>query len=64
METTPNELPSDRDRLIGAWVLKSYHVDDSSTDTRVYPLGEDAKGVIVSILHFGIKFPLRLFSFD
>jgi len=52
MKTTPNELPSDRDRLIGAWVLKSYHVDDSSTGTRLYPLGEDAKGVIVSVLLF------------
>ena len=52
MKTTPNELPSDRERLIGAWVLKSYHVDDSSTGTRLYPLGEDAKGVIVSVLLF------------
>ena len=69
MKTTPNELPSDRDRLIGAWVLKSYHVDDSTTGTRLYPLGEDAKGVIVSISVHRLFWPQMsiirpLFSFD
>ena len=69
MKTTPNELPSDRDRLIGAWVLKSYHVDDSTTGTRLYPLGEDAKGVIVSISVHLLFWPQMsiirpLFSFD
>lgn len=45
---TPAAVLSARDRLIGAWVLTSYHVDDAATGTRQYPLGHDAKGIIVS----------------
>ena len=45
---TPAALLSARDRLIGAWVLTSYHVDDATTGARQYPLGHDAKGIIVS----------------
>ena len=47
---TPAAVLSARDRLIGAWVLTSYHVDDSTTGARQYPLGHDAKGIIVSRL--------------
>lgn len=46
----PTDTPpvlSSRDRLIGAWVLKSYHVDDAKTGSRQYPLGQDAKGLIL-----------------
>ena len=45
---TPVAVLSARDRLIGAWVLTSYHVDDATTGARQYPLGHDAKGIIVS----------------
>ena len=39
-----------RDQFVGAWVLKSYHIDDASTGARHYPLGQDAIGLIVSLL--------------
>jgi hypothetical protein len=43
------EMPA-RDQFVGAWVLKSYHIDDASTGARHYPLGQDAIGLIVSLL--------------
>ena len=45
------DMPA-RDQFVGAWVLKSYHIDDASTGARHYPLGQDAIGLIVSLLSF------------
>ena len=64
---TPAAVLSARDRLIGAWVLTSYHVDDSTTGARQYPLGHDAKGVIVSRLSsvtMGLYCPLTTTFFN
>jgi hypothetical protein len=45
------DMPA-RDQFVGAWVLKSYHIDDASAGVRHYPLGQDAHGLIVSLLFF------------
>jgi hypothetical protein len=45
------DMPA-RDQFVGAWVLKSYHVDDASAGVRNYPFGQDAHGLIVSLLFF------------
>ena len=60
---TPAALLSARDRLIGAWVLTSYHVDDATTGARQYPLGHDAKGIIVSSSSVKILYFVLFFTF-
>jgi hypothetical protein len=57
------EMPA-RDQFVGAWVLKSYHIDDASTGARHYPLGQDAIGLIVSLLSFLCCDPLPRAAVD
>ena len=44
----PSSPPlSDGDKFVGAWILSSYHVDDTITGDRIHPLGNDPEGLIV-----------------
>lgn len=45
----PSPSSSDRDKFVGAWILSSYHVDDTVTGDRIHPLGHDADGLIVRL---------------
>ena len=47
--TSPRLTLPDRDNFVGAWILKSYRVEDMATGARTYPLGQDADGLIVSV---------------
>ena len=47
--TSPRLTLPDRDHFVGAWILKSYRVEDMATGARAYPLGQDADGLIVSV---------------
>lgn len=47
--TSPRLTLHDRDNFVGAWILKSYCVEDMATGARTYPLGQEADGLIVSV---------------
>ena len=47
--TSPRLTLHDRDNFVGAWILKSYRVEDMATGARTYPLGQEADGLIVSV---------------